>query len=104
MVQGKKQINSKSMFAEVVIGDNEAKEMRESANARNRRNPYLKLSYPNGVTLIRPADIMDNLKDWKGVALMCDGYSGYHWLKKVNGRILCRSCPKTNGTSLEGKS
>ena len=36
------------------------------------------------------ADIMDNLKDWNGVALMCDGYSGYDWLKKVNGRILCR--------------
>ena len=36
------------------------------------------------------ADIMDNLKDWKGVALMCDAYSGYDWLKKINGRILCR--------------
>ena len=36
------------------------------------------------------ADIMDNLKDWKGVALICDGYSGYDWLKKINGRILCR--------------
>ena len=57
MVQGKKQLNSKPKFAEVVIGDNEAKEMRESANVRNRRNPYLKLSYPNGVTLILPADI-----------------------------------------------
>ena len=57
MVQGKKQLNSKSMFAEVVIGDNEAKEMRESAKVRNCRNPYLKLSYPNGVTLILPADI-----------------------------------------------
>ena len=43
--------------AKVVFGDNEAKEMRESANVRNRRNPYLKLSYPNGVTLILPADI-----------------------------------------------
>ena len=52
MVQSKKQLNSKPKFAEVVIGDNEAKEMRESANARNRRNPYLKLSYPNGVTLL----------------------------------------------------
>lgn len=31
--------------------------MRKSANARNRRNPYLKLSYPNGVTLILPANI-----------------------------------------------
>ena len=30
MVQGKKQLNSKPKFAEVVIGDNEAKEMRES--------------------------------------------------------------------------
>lgn len=29
MVQGKKQLNSKSKFAEVIIGDNEAKEMRE---------------------------------------------------------------------------
>ena len=57
MVQGKKQLNSKPKFAEVVIGDNEAKEMRESAKVRNRRNPYLKLSYPNGVTLILPADI-----------------------------------------------
>lgn len=55
--QGKKQLNSKPKFAEVVIGDNEAKEMRESANVRNRRNPYLKLSYPNGVILILPADI-----------------------------------------------
>ena len=90
MVQGKKQLNSKPKFAEVVIGDNEAKNMRESTNVRNHRNPYLKLNYPNGVTLILPADIMDNLKDWNGVALMCDGYSGYDWLKKVNGRILCR--------------
>lgn len=30
--------------------------MRESANVRNHRNPYLKLSYPNGVTLILLAD------------------------------------------------
>ena len=56
MVQGKKQLNSKPKFAEVVIGDNEANEMRESANVRNQRNPYLKLSYPYGVTLILPAD------------------------------------------------
>ena len=41
MVQSKKQLNSKPKFAEVVICDNEAKERRESANARNRRNPYL---------------------------------------------------------------
>ena len=56
MVQGKR-TNSKPKFAEVVIGDNEAKEMREPVNARSHRNPYLKLSYPNGVTLILPADI-----------------------------------------------
>ena len=49
--------NSKPKFVEVVIGDNEANEMREPANVRNHRNPYLKLSYPNGVTLILPADI-----------------------------------------------
>ena len=30
MVQGKKQLSSKPKFAEVAIGDNEAKEMRES--------------------------------------------------------------------------
>ena len=44
MVQGKKLLNSKPKFAEVVIDDNEAKEMRESAKVRNRRNPYLKVS------------------------------------------------------------
>jgi transposase len=31
MVQGKKQLNRKPKFAEVVIGDNKTKEMRESA-------------------------------------------------------------------------
>ena len=36
---------------------NKALDKRESAKVRNRRNPYLKLSYPNGVTLILPADI-----------------------------------------------
>ena len=55
MVQGKKAFNnSKSKFAEVVIGDSEAKEMRVAANGRPSRNPYLKLVYPNGVTLILP--------------------------------------------------
>lgn len=56
MVQSKR-TTSKPKFAEVVIGDNEAKEMREPVHARSHRNPYLKLSYPNGVTLILPADI-----------------------------------------------
>lgn len=50
-------IKQQAKVREVVIDDNEAKEMRESAKVRNRRNPYLKLSYPNGVTLILPADI-----------------------------------------------
>ena len=58
MVQGKKAFtNSKPKFAEVVIGDSEAKEMRVAANSRPSRSPYLKLVYPNGVTLILPADI-----------------------------------------------
>ncbi len=35
MVQGKKQLNRKPKFAEVVIGDNKAKEMRESAKRYN---------------------------------------------------------------------
>ena len=57
MVQGKKTFNnSKPKFAEVVIGDNEAKEMRVAANGRPSRSPYLKLVYPNGVMLILPAD------------------------------------------------
>ena len=57
MVQGKKALNnSKPMFAEVVIGDSEAKEMRVAANGRPSRSPYLKQVYPNGVTLILPAD------------------------------------------------
>ena len=30
MVQGKKQLNGKPKFAEIVIGDNEAKKMRQS--------------------------------------------------------------------------
>ena len=57
MVQSKKAFNnSKPKFAEVVIGDSEAKEMRVAANGRPSRSPYLKQVYPNGVTLILPAD------------------------------------------------
>ena len=56
MVQGKKAFNNKLKFAEVVIGDSEAKEMRVAVNSRPSRSPYLKLVYPNGVTLILPAD------------------------------------------------
>lgn len=57
MVQGKKAFNnSKSKFAEVVIGDSEAKEMRVAANSRPSRSPCLKQVYPNGVMPIHPAD------------------------------------------------
>ena len=35
MVQGKKQLNRKPKFAEVVIGDNKTKERRESAKRYN---------------------------------------------------------------------
>ena len=57
MVQGKKAFNnSKPKFPEVVVVDREAKEMRVAANSRPSRSPYLKLVYPNGVTLILPAD------------------------------------------------
>ena len=57
MVQGRKTFNnSKPKFAEVVFGDSEAKEMLVAANGRPSRSPYLKLVYPNGVTLILPAD------------------------------------------------
>ena len=41
MVQGKKQLSSKPKFAEVVIGDNVAKEMREPTNVRTHHNSYL---------------------------------------------------------------
>ena len=42
MVQGKKTFNnSKPKFAEVVIGDSEAKKMRVAANGRPSRSPYL---------------------------------------------------------------
>ena len=57
MVQGRKTFsNSKPKFAEVVFGDSEAKKMRVAANGRPSRSPYLKLVYPNGVTLILSAD------------------------------------------------
>ena len=50
MVQGKKTFNnSKPKIAKVVIGDSEA-------NAHSSRSSYLKLFYPNGVTLILSAD------------------------------------------------
>ncbi len=65
MVQSKKQTSSKPKFAEVIIGDKEAKEMCEATSSRPHRNPYLKLNYPNGVTLVLPADIsIDQLRDY----------------------------------------
>ena len=75
MVQGKKAFNnSKPKFAEVVIGDSEAKEMRVAANSRPSRSPYLKLVYPNGVTLILPADTsVEQLRAYRDA----DRQSGY---------------------------
>lgn len=71
MVQGKITFNnSKPMFAEVVIGDREAKEMRVAANGRPSRSPCLKLVYPNGVTLILPADIsVEQLRAYIGITV-----------------------------------
>ena len=65
MVQGKKAFNNnKPKFAEVVIGDSEAKEMRVAANGRPSRSPYLKLVCPNGVLEEKPTVVPD------GVALL----------------------------------
>ena len=33
--------------------------------------------------------IQSHLSEWNGLALMCDAYPGYEWIKKI-GRILCR--------------
>ena len=74
MVQGKKQLNSKPKFAEVVIDDSEAKEMRVAANGRPSRSPYLKLVYTNGVTLILPADIsVEQLRAYIGKTVLAYG-------------------------------
>lgn len=70
MVQSKKQTSIKPKFAEVTIGDKEAREMYEATSSRPRRNPYLKLNYPNGVTLILPADIsIEQLRDYISITV-----------------------------------
>lgn len=62
MVQGKKAFNNnKPKFAEVVIGDSEAKEMRVAANGRPSRSPYLKLVCPNGVLEGKPTVVPDSV-------------------------------------------
>lgn len=75
MVQGKKAFNnSKPKFAEVVIGDSEAKEMRVAANSRPSRSPCLKLVYPNGVTLILPANTsVEQLRAYIGITVLAYG-------------------------------
>ena len=75
MVQGKKAFNnSKPKFAEVVIGDSEAKEMRVVANGRLSSSPYLILFYPNCVTLILPADIsVEQLRAYIGITVWAYG-------------------------------
>ena len=89
MVQGKKAFNnSKPKFAEVVIGDSEAKEMRVAANSRPSRSPYLKLVYPNGVTLILPADISVE----QSYCFVCDHairYSPNTYVKKMKTKFGC---------------
>lgn len=71
MVQGKKAFNnSKPKFPEVVVVDREAKDMRVAANSRPSRSPYLKQVYPNGVTLILPADIsVEQLRAYIGITV-----------------------------------
>lgn len=98
MVQGKKAFNNnKPKFAEVVIGDSEAKEMRVAANGRPSPSPYLKLVYPNGVLegkrtvvpdgvallprpLSRGGDDQGERVDWRGKdqvqARVCGSYMG----------------------------
>ena len=45
-------------------------------NARNHRNPYLKLNYPNGVTLILPADIgIEQLRAYISITVQTYGQS-----------------------------
>ena len=65
MVQNKKQTSCKPKFAEVIIGDKEAKEMYEAPNPRPRRNPYLKLNCLNDVILISVP-----LCDWHPIFLV----------------------------------
>ena len=36
--------------------------------------------------------IQTQLSNWSGLALICDAYPGYDWIKKV-GRVLCRCSP-----------
>jgi len=53
-----------------VFGDSEAKGMRVAAKGRPSRSPYLKLVYPNGVTLILPADInVEQLRAYIGITV-----------------------------------
>ena len=62
MVQGKKAFNNnKPKFAEFVIGDSEAKEMRVAANSRPSRSSYLKQVYPNGVLEGKPTVVPDSV-------------------------------------------
>jgi len=53
-----------------VFGDSEAKGMRVAAKGRPSRSPYLKLVYPNGVTLILPADTnVEQLRAYIGITV-----------------------------------
>lgn len=55
----KKKTCSSPMFAEVKVAGDEDRHPSSSADTQRRENriPYMKLTYPNGVTLILPASL-----------------------------------------------
>ena len=54
-----KKQSSKLLFAEVQVADGDVRQPSSSSDyqRRDQRIPYIKLSYPNGVTLILPASL-----------------------------------------------
>ena len=54
-----KKQSSKPLFAEVKVADGDVRQPSSSSDyqRRDQRIPYIKLSYPNGVTLILPASL-----------------------------------------------
>ena len=54
-----KKQSSTPLFAEVQVADGDVRQPSSSSDyqRRDQRIPYIKLSYPNGVTLILPASL-----------------------------------------------
>ena len=54
-----KKQSSKPLFAEVQVAGGDVRQPSSSSDyqRRDQRIPYIKLSYPNGVTLILPASL-----------------------------------------------